>query len=485
MYSRFIANNLWNRALYCFVSIGIVFSSYGTVADEVPRLVVLYAPCTVSAKFLDPYGAAGLTPHIARFAKDAAVFTAHRTEANGSGPAFASIFAGQQADGHGVFSHPSEVAARVQDLSEVLAAAGYEIFYFGSHRMADHDLGYVQASDYATDSLPYPKSPALQDALDRLAANSRAKLAVFAAFSVTHSPYDRAPLELFQLKHPYHPVAEMDRETVDRLYALYYEHVVPLKLRYERTVHELGLSAADQNQLEVLADGLYRSNVDRLDSMFGGLLDEIEQRGLRDESLVLFTADHGESVNEANAPTRWTHAGSLRNEVLTVPFLVAGSGVTPGRHTFVTRSIDVAPTVAGLLNVPPSPQWQGVDLSGVLRGLEKAPRLRAFSRRAGVSRGGNPAENSFPHTWAAVRDGDLVVKYRSTNGELDYRAYNVDEDPDETTNILDLTNPWHVDLIHALKCYRVRLWRSYCAAQAATEVPDDAEDTLRSLGYIE
>lgn len=457
----------------------------GAFADAAPRLVVVYVPCTVSAKYLDPYGGPALTPQLARFAENAAVFTAHRTEANGSGPAFASIFTGQQADGHGVFTHPAEVAEPVDDLSEVLRAAGYTIFYWDTHRMADHDLGYLQAAQHVTDSLPYPNGPDVSAVLDRLVEDPDAKLAIFAAFSVTHSPYDPAVYDLFKMTHRYHPLAKIDRATFDRLYDLYVHHTIPFSVRYDDTVAELGLTSEDEARLAEILDGLYSANIDRLDALFGGLLAEIGQRNLRDDALIVFTADHGESMNEPDAPVRWNHAASLRTEVLTVPFVVAGPGVVPARHTFVTRSIDVAPTVAGLIGLEGSPQWQGVDLSPVLRGQAKPPRLRAFSRRAGVSAGAEPGDEYFPNTWAAVRDGDLVLKYRTFDGAPAYRMYNLADDPDESRDILDMTDPRHAELVHALKCYRVKLWNAYLAKQEATAIPEDAEEVLRSMGYIE
>jgi hypothetical protein len=75
-----------------------------------PRLIVLYATCTVNKDFLAPYSdGIDFTPNFARFGHEAAVFTSHQTEAGISGPAFASIYSGAQADRHGVFKHPKKL----------------------------------------------------------------------------------------------------------------------------------------------------------------------------------------------------------------------------------------------------------------------------------------------------------------------------------------------------------------------------------------
>src|SRR5262245_50661845 len=91
-------------------------------ASDPPRLVVLYATCTLNEGFLGPYvnggvrggtraGIEGLTeirftPNLDRLAREGIVFERHQTESAQSGIAFASIFTGTQADVHGIYYHP-------------------------------------------------------------------------------------------------------------------------------------------------------------------------------------------------------------------------------------------------------------------------------------------------------------------------------------------------------------------------------------------
>ena len=65
-----------------------------------PRLVLLYAPCTVNRDSLAPYGAAvRYTPNLAAFARESVVFLRHQTETDQSGPAYASLFAERRPTG--------------------------------------------------------------------------------------------------------------------------------------------------------------------------------------------------------------------------------------------------------------------------------------------------------------------------------------------------------------------------------------------------
>src|SRR5262245_17996968 len=63
-----------------------------------PRLVVLYAPCSLRCGSLEPYDSSiPFTPSLVAFAKDSVVYEKHDTEKPESGIAYASLFTGSQA----------------------------------------------------------------------------------------------------------------------------------------------------------------------------------------------------------------------------------------------------------------------------------------------------------------------------------------------------------------------------------------------------
>ena len=110
-----------------------------------PRLVILYATCTVNKDFLSPYNPEiRFTPNLEAFARDAVVFTNHVTEAGQSGIAYASIFSGVHADIHGVYRHPFRLGGHVYQISEAYRDAGYETFFWSGHQLASYALNYGQ-----------------------------------------------------------------------------------------------------------------------------------------------------------------------------------------------------------------------------------------------------------------------------------------------------------------------------------------------------
>ena len=99
----------------------------------------------------------------------------------------------------------------------------------------------------------------------------------------------------------------------------------------------------------------YASRVRRLDACFGEFIDDLKARGLFDRSLIVVTADHGDSLGEQG---RMGHAYTIFPEILQVPLIVhlpsawAGLRADPSAPAFTT---DLTPTLYALLGHEPRP----------------------------------------------------------------------------------------------------------------------------------
>jgi len=99
----------------------------------------------------------------------------------------------------------------------------------------------------------------------------------------------------------------------------------------------------------------YASRVRRLDACFGEFIDDLKAHGLYDQSLVVVTADHGDSLGEQG---RMGHAYTIFPEILQVPLIVhlpsawAGFEADTLAPAFTT---DLAPTLYALLGHEPRP----------------------------------------------------------------------------------------------------------------------------------
>jgi len=197
--------------------------------------------------------------------------------------------------------------------------------------------------------------PEFAKLLERLSPDYRAF--VIDAFTVSHAPYSRKGLDLFCGTFPpdeCEGVKSAVGKDLDEYPQLYYDNRFGLSYNFPETVAQLGLSPPDLEDLAKVVELLYKSNISLLDALFGEVVDAIDQSGLLEESLIVFTADHGEVLYRENALCKWTHGHALAPKVLNVPLLIRAPslGVVSGRYERVTRSIDVFPTTAALADVP-------------------------------------------------------------------------------------------------------------------------------------
>ena len=91
----------------------------------------------------------------------------------------------------------------------------------------------------------------------------------------------------------------------------------------------------------------------RADEALGNILAELDARGLRDDTLVIVTADHGGHDT--------TH-GSSRPEDMTIPWIAFGPGIQPKVLTTQVHTMDTAATAAFILGLPIPPEWDGVPV---------------------------------------------------------------------------------------------------------------------------
>lgn len=104
-----------------------------------------------------------------------------------------------------------------------------------------------------------------------------------------------------------------------------------------------------------------------VDEQVGRILDEIDERGLRENTVVMFTSDHGDMMGTHN------HRGKniFYEEAVHIPMFIAGAGLTPRTDETLLMSLeDVCPTLLSMMGygerIPATSQ--GVDLSRQIKG---------------------------------------------------------------------------------------------------------------------
>src|SRR5687768_8702769 len=121
-----------------------------------------------------------------------------------------------------------------------------------------------------------------------------------------------------------------------------------------------------------------------IDHCFGRVLDALRENGLEENTVVLFTADHGEALGDHGM---WGKGPYHYDSVVRVPFLIKwpGKGAAGQTHSGVVSLLDFAPTILDIAGVPipegPRPAepvspnefapWPGRSLTPILTGAER------------------------------------------------------------------------------------------------------------------
>ena len=176
-------------------------------------------------------------------------------------------------------------------------------------------------------------------------------------------------------------------------------------------------AADDPSGRAITLDGLldlYDEELLYLDQQIDRLIVGLEERGLADDTIVVWTADHGELFDDGGSGL-FGHGVSLRPGVNRVPFLVYDPRLDGGIEDALLSGVDVLPTVfaeAGLELVAPD---------GLAVG--STPRTNAYAWDA---TGATHAPGDPP--MAALMDGRWKVWHDCEGAE---GAFDLDADPDE------------------------------------------------------
>ena len=124
------------------------------------------------------------------------------------------------------------------------------------------------------------------------------------------------------------------------------------------------------------AMGDYLAAVQGVDDQFGRILRELKARGLDQNTVVLFTSDHGNCLGAHGIAAK----NNCYEESMRIPCLIRWPGrIRPASDTGLTDAFDLAPTLLGLLNLPIPETMAGRNLADHLLGKTSAdlskPRL--------------------------------------------------------------------------------------------------------------
>ncbi len=307
------------------------------------------------------------TPHLDRLAGRCCNFT-HAVSANPvCTPYRGSLLTGQYCLTTGLFVNDVCLGDDPVSFAEVLANVGYDTGYIGKWHIDGHgrsayipperrhgfDFWRVEECTHDYNRSKYFDEEGNRhewQGYDAIAQTREAQryilehgkerpFALFLSWGPPHEPYDTAPAAF--------------RDAVD----------------HERIVLRPNVP---EDRIEVARKELagYYAHSAALDACVGDLLKTLEDSGQADDTIFVFTSDHGDMLHSQGSEKKQ----QPYDESIRVPFLLSYPrrlGSAPRRFTTLLNTPDIMPTLLGLCGLEPPPSVEGADYSrALLEGVE-------------------------------------------------------------------------------------------------------------------
>jgi arylsulfatase A-like enzyme len=431
-------------------------------ASVLPNFLVIVSD-TFRGDHLGAYGNPRIrTPHLDEFARSSVVFDHHVVSSFPTMPARADILTGTFSYTHMGWE---PLPRHLMTLPEVLSGAGYLTmgvvdtpFYirngFGYDRGFDD---FVWIRGQGDDTRPHERADARatwRSEEDRMVARTMTE-----AERWLERHYDERFFLYVDTWDPHEPWDAPDYYTASYREGYEGEQIYPCYGNWE----EAGLLEDDVD----LAHATYCGEVTMVDFWIGRLLAKLDALGLRENTLVFFTSDHGfyfgehgyfgkaewvhepeASVTEDSSVPEWlaeswlltVERSPLYRELTNVPLMVRGPGLEPGRRSAMTTAPDLAPTIMELagLGGPPT-TMTGESFLEVLAGTREEHRplvvsswplyLAAGEIVTAIDSKARRIADYMPLT-VTTRDHSLILGGPDETPEL----YELAEDPGEQSN---------------------------------------------------
>ncbi len=411
---------------------------------QTPPNIVIYLVDTLRKDRLGCYGhRLPVSPTIDSFAKESIIFDSAVADSSWTRASVASLMSGLPPQSHGVNNRNDALSGDVLTLAETLSAAGYHTVAFVENGNVSAEFGFAQGFDEFV--YPLPDYGRVSDWIKT--ADLKRPFFLYIHTGEPHSPYT-PPAALRKLYAP--------EDFPDGFGSI--DHLK--RLRAEKLDNESQISSGMLS--------LYDAEVAWADKNFKEIIGALKSRGLYQNSLVAFTADHGEEFYEHQG---WEHGETLYGEVINIPFIVKLPSSFPNpAHRRIKESVqlkDLFPSIIDVCSCS-SVKLEGQKLfSGETR-IEKQPAISYLNLDGYRAEAWTFPPWRLSHTWFP-------------SGGANRGLFNLSVDPAEKVNLVD-QNPVRLGYLKSL----IRQSTPVRKYKPANAVPSqEVREHLKALGYVQ
>lgn len=464
------------------------------VSGRPPQGVILIWADSLRRDHLEAYGYGRSTaPNVARLAREGTRFDDCIAQGSWTKVSTVSLLTSLYPSSHGVVDFSDRLPAAARTLAEVYRDAGYATLSMSSILLTGRFTGLHQGFDEVHESLSFPDTGSSKTArtyVDRLLPwLERYREEPFFVFLHLYDPHD-----------PYRPETPYDNlwaradeaRHEDQARRLARSIADPLLQRFGMPSRaELERAGLDPERFLGVEQDWYDGSIRGMDAEIGRLLERLEELGLAEETLVVFTSDHGEEFLDHG---RTFHGQSVYGELIHVPLILWGARWVP-RGAVVRETVelvDLMPTLLELSGLEAPPGLQGQSLSPLLAAPGATARslwrpAPAFAEKPAVSELLAPPPRQTASRVVVAEGWKLIHHHRRPPGRPELELFDHRRDPLDQHD-LAAERP---ELVHRLQRL-LAVWQAEVIGRRVPGLPPPIDraleprglERLRSLGYL-
>ncbi|RMF96877.1 MAG: hypothetical protein D6734_03130 [Candidatus Schekmanbacteria bacterium] len=241
----------------------------------------------------------------------------------------------------------------------------------------------------------------------------------------------------------------------------------------------------------------YDGEIAFMDENVGKLLRIINKEVTKRKSLIIFTADHGESLGEHN--DYFEHGRRVYDTCLRIPLAIHLDDVIPENKindTDQVAIIDIMPTILDILDIEPRTRMDGKTLLPLITKNEKLNREYVFPEVLNQYKPKTVPKNVDSFKAIRSRDWKYVLAFDKNGKILSEELYNIANDYSEENNLaskeIDIKNKLKKKLLQELERQKKNIFEKIIdwietkesKKKRETEINKKDLEALKSLGYV-
>jgi arylsulfatase A-like enzyme len=386
--------------------------------------------------------------------KDAVLFTQAVSHASYTPGSMAAIATGNYYAEHHLKGFGGLLNSQLPTLAEILQQNGYKTIFIGGNLFYRglYDLG--RGFDFCSAG-EFSKRAVIQFAISELAGLKHKNFFMWLHYMGTHAPYlaPKGYLDIFLNDAFFDPKRNLPAVQSD--------------------ITGYGVQGIPQH---VYIDGMnnpdfyiaqYDAAIRFFDAQLKLFIGKLKDLGLYDNTIIIISADHGELLGEHGY--YFGHGVFLYEPLLKVPLIIKASPSVKKENVQqpVGASVDIAPTILDMLGIKAGSSFDGCSLVPLISGGGKPSREFTI--------------HDTTHEKTAIRTARWKLIRSETARSPAYELYNIQDDPQESVNLVDTEREVSESLRSVLD--------AYCKSKPVWVPQEPLEEAskkqLQALGYLQ